>query len=414
MKILHIAPWPGPPFSGANINHYNYFKRLTLKHRSRFIVISSSVAKTEISSRALSDLGIRNDGVELVEHRPATKADLFVALVSNRLPPAVAFLESEVGEISRKISSNVISEWRPDVLVIWWYAWASIFAEIQDIPKVLYACDSISLANHSASLSAKSVLRRTYYHVSSLRYSRFERALFPLYNEVIFISQRDAHHANANGSIPATVICNGVDITELAPLVNYSKVPSVPVIAFHGHLAFPPNEESVEFLVTSIGKRLEQEFSSEGFEIRVIGAGAGSRLLALRRDNPWLNLMGYVEDLRTSLATSTIYVIPTLAGSGVKNKVLDAMACGLPIVGTPEAFSGLDLIPGVHCVACDRESMSHEVVHLALDPARRKSLGVAAREWVEKNADWDAQTELLETVLRRAAASADGVSAVSP
>jgi polysaccharide biosynthesis protein PslH len=414
MKILHITPWPGPPFSGANVNLYNFLKRLTPKHRSRFIIVCSTEAEEQVSGQKLAGLGIRNEEIDIVRHSALTQYGLLPVLIASRLPPIPAFLEREVAAYLRKAILRAISEWQPDVLLVWWWPLASIVAGTQGIPKVLYACDSPSLANFSAGLHAENILRKMYYRAMCSRASRFERLFFSSFDQVIFISKRDADHANRTGSIPTVVICNGVDASELAPPNEAFERPDLPVIVFHGDLAYPPNRECVEFLASSVGERMESEFGSNGFQIRVIGAGAGTRLLGLAESNRWLQLIGYVKDLKTALATGTIYVAPVLSGSGVKNKVLDAMACGLPVVGTVEAFSGLDLIPGTHCVTCARERISHEVVSLILDPERRKSLGAAARKWVEEEANWDVQAELLDAVLIRAATRTATASPVSP
>jgi len=111
-------------------------------------------------------------------------------------------------------------------------------------------------------------------------------------------------------------------------------------------------------------------------------------------------LHGYVDDLLGELASGAVYTAPIAAGSGVKNKVLDAMNCGLPVVGTFEAFSGLKVTPGVHCVICPRDQMSDRVIELLRDPSLRKEMGEAAKDWVVRNLDWDIQAARLEAVLQ--------------
>ena len=73
----------------------------------------------------------------------------------------------------------------------------------------------------------------------------------------------------------------------------------------------------------------------------------------------------------------------------MKNKVLEAMACGLPVVGTREAFEGMDLHAGRDVAECPLERVPDEIVALLGDPSRRQALGQAGRQWVVENASWD-------------------------
>ncbi|MEW6113547.1 MAG: glycosyltransferase family 4 protein [Thermodesulfobacteriota bacterium] len=406
MKVLHVTVWPGPPFSGANVNCYNFLKRLTPHHAARFIAVTDTVTAAAMSGEKLRALGIPNEGADILVHRSVSWSDILHGTVLSNLPPYIAFLKRNIGSGLRQTAERVIASWNPDLLMVWWAGFASLVLPLPKLPRVLYACDSLSFAAQNAAIHAENPLRRAYHRLVARRSRAFEQSVYPQFDQVIFISERDARHAALPNPTRVSVIPNGVDAENLRPLEVTEVQPRVPVIAFHGKLAFPPNAECVRFLVHELGSGLQEKLNRDGFELRIIGGNAGSDIVDLQRGRSWFNLTGYVDDLRESLASATVYVAPILSGAGIKNKVLDAMACGLPVVGTDEAFSGLGVIPGVHCVVCSRAQMPNAVIDLLQDPKRRLSLGAAAREWVMKNANWDTLADRFDEVSRRASGRA--------
>jgi glycosyltransferase involved in cell wall biosynthesis len=116
-------------------------------------------------------------------------------------------------------------------------------------------------------------------------------------------------------------------------------------------------------------------------------------------------MAGYVEDLAAALAQATCYAAPLAMGGGIKNKTMEAMACGLPVVGTPEAFSAMDVVSGHHCVSAPRAAMADHIVALLRDATARLRIGRAAREWVLMNSSWDRAAEQMADVIERTAAT---------
>jgi len=406
VKVLHVTVWPGPPFSGANVNCYHFLKRLTPRHAARFIVVANEGTAGTITGEKLAALGIPNEGSDIVAHPLVLWPSIARECAFSSLPPYIGFLERVVGARLRRTAQRALASWKPDLLMVWWAGFASMILPVTGPPRVLYACDSLSLAAHDAAIHALNPVKRAYHRLVTGRSRAFEQTVYPQFDQVVFITERDAQHAALPDSTAVTVIPNGVDTVSLRPLEAASERSQRPVIAFHGRLAFPPNAECVSFLANELGSRLQETLNRDGFELRIVGGDAGSGLKELQRGRSWFNLTGYGDDLREGLASATVYVAPILSGAGMKNKVLDAMACGLPVVGTKEAFSGLDVSSGVHCVVCSRREIPECVIKLLQDPSRRQSLGAAAREWVGKNANWDVLADRFDEVLRRASGKA--------
>jgi glycosyltransferase involved in cell wall biosynthesis len=91
------------------------------------------------------------------------------------------------------------------------------------------------------------------------------------------------------------------------------------------------------------------------------------------------------------------------AGSGIQNKVLEAMACGTPVVATPYALGGIEVCDGEHLlVAKDADVFAQQVIRLLQDRGLQRNLAQNARRLVEYKYSWDHAVDMLESVYRRA------------
>ncbi len=122
---------------------------------------------------------------------------------------------------------------------------------------------------------------------------------------------------------------------------------------------------------------------------------------ALARDSA-VTVTGLVEDPRPFLRRAAVSIAPLRIARGIQNKVLEAMAMGLPVVGTSAATRGTEGEPGRHfLVADDAEEQTRAIVALLTDRGRALELGRAAREFVEERYDWEAVLAPLDRILER-------------
>jgi glycosyltransferase involved in cell wall biosynthesis len=103
--------------------------------------------------------------------------------------------------------------------------------------------------------------------------------------------------------------------------------------------------------------------------------------------------------MRPYLLRATVAAVPAPYGAGIQNKVLEAMACGTPVVASPRALSSLHVADGKHAlVACGSAGFADAVLSLLENPALRRRLGHEGRCYVEAYHDWRVITEQLEAV----------------
>jgi len=109
---------------------------------------------------------------------------------------------------------------------------------------------------------------------------------------------------------------------------------------------------------------------------------------------------GSVQDVRPYLAEATVAIAPFRIARGIQNKVLEAMAAGLPVVGTSTVFQGMQVTPadGVR-KADDARSFAQEVLAFLTDPDLFQDSARAARRYVERGHRWSEQGQQLEQLL---------------
>jgi glycosyltransferase involved in cell wall biosynthesis len=113
----------------------------------------------------------------------------------------------------------------------------------------------------------------------------------------------------------------------------------------------------------------------------------------------WLDVRGVVDDVRVPLAECAVFVCPVLAGSGVRVKLLEAFASGIPVVSTVVGAEGLVYPTDPVCsIADSAEEFADRILQLLSEPEHAESVACAARRLVET--DWDAEENTRRLVAR--------------
>ena len=386
-RLLHVCDWLGPPYDGGNIYQYEIIKRLSCSYECGLIVVRDHGDKRLMTVEALRSYGIGVRGLSVLTLPKRRMMAYFKGWLVSRYPPGTYVRNKLLGDVLRATVEQRCMDWAPDVIVIWGPRWAPTLQHVaSQVPRrILYACDSVSMVCESLARHDWNLLRRAYNRSTASRYRRIERDVYPRYDEIVFVSERDAVHSPC--AAQKTVICNGVD-TDTFTYKPELRSPHR-TIGFHGNLSYLANVDAVFRLTERIAPVLYREVS--GLQIRIIGGPADAvRRLRRRCSDPTVSFTGYVENLADELNKLWVYVGPLTMGGGVKNKVLEALASGCPVVGTKEAFSGLTLVGGEVVQCRDDSIIGAEISRLLQDEHGRRQLSRRAREWAVATAGWDA------------------------
>jgi polysaccharide biosynthesis protein PslH len=221
------------------------------------------------------------------------------------------------------------------------------------------------------------------------RLKNYEQHVFDLFDGCSVISRADAEFFNEAQELKLDIIPNGVSED------FFAETPSDKLydIIFTGNMSYHPNIQACKFLVRKILPQLKKKFPD--IKICLAGTDPHSEVSALAGPN--ISVTGYVKDLRTYLSDSKLFVAPLFSGSGLQNKLLEAMAAGLPVITTSLAAQALRASSGKDLMICDEESQFVEAISILLaDKQKASFIGMEGRRFVKENFSWRDNNKMLE------------------
>jgi sugar transferase (PEP-CTERM/EpsH1 system associated) len=226
-----------------------------------------------------------------------------------------------------------------------------------------------------------------------------ERRIARTFSENVFCTPLEQQvFERAVPGASSIVVRNGVDLERFAPAPERSEPGHV---AFTGVMDYLPNADACVHFAREVLPRVRERYPSAHFSI--VGAHPTSRVRRLARLRA-VEVTGFVPDTRDWLARASVAVAPLRIARGIQNKVLEALAMGLPVVGTTAATQGIEGTPGEHyLVADDAEAEAEAIRGLLADPAAARALGMRGRRLVEERYDWERTLEPLDRLLERLA-----------
>lgn len=167
-----------------------------------------------------------------------------------------------------------------------------------------------------------------------------------------------------------------VDVTKLSA----RRKPLRSNLLYVGTVHYPPNLQGLKWFIEKCWPFIKDRVPDATFDI----VGRGGELLFPVPEG--ITIHGYVEDVRPFYEKATMFIVPLFAGSGIRLKILDAMAHHVPIVSTTIGFSGLDLVHGKELlVADDSVSFANNVISLIEDEDLQRKLVERGVQFIRNN-----------------------------
>jgi glycosyltransferase involved in cell wall biosynthesis len=166
------------------------------------------------------------------------------------------------------------------------------------------------------------------------------------------------------------------------------------VVVFSGNLEYHPNASAVRYFCRDIWPRLRDRWP--GLVWRLLGKNAQA-VASIVAGDPRIELAGPIDDAIGELARAKVAVVPILAGSGTRIKILEAWAAGVPVVSTSLGAEGLPARDGEHLLlANDAAGFAEAVSSLLANPALAERIGRAGRRLFEREFTWEAAWKSLD------------------
>jgi sugar transferase (PEP-CTERM/EpsH1 system associated) len=296
-------------------------------------------------------------------------------------------------EMQAKLN-EVLSKHTFDAVHVQHLRMSPYLSERKDIPRILDLPDAFSLYWERRKNVKRGFARKTFEDMEQKRILKYE-SMLKEYDMSLVCSAEDLeylkklHHIDNIRLLP-----NGVDLDTFYPREHdYSHNHT---LLFTGNMDYAPNVDAVVYFANEILPLIHQKFPTTKFVI------AGQRPVQKVQElaNDLIEVTGFVEDIAAVYNTASVVVAPLRFGAGTQNKVLEAMAMGIPVVCSNIGFKGLGINSGDGAIMqTDPAAFANSVIELLSSEEMRTNVGAKGIQVIQDNFGWDAIAALLASYL---------------
>lgn len=408
MRVLYLCHrLPYPPDKGDKIRAFHQIRALARRHEVHLLTLADC---------QVPDLTPLRDLCERVEVFPIQRSSAYARAalgVFRPRPLTLSFFDSS--ELEQRAAELARTE-RFDLVLVYSSSMARYAEPFIDsgVPAVLDMVDVDSAKWGQYSRFASLPMRQVY-ALEARRLQAYEATLAGRFERIVLATGNETRLLKAFApDARAATIPNGVDLDFFQPL-NLTRTPH-PTLVFTGQMDYFANVDGVTHFSREILPRLRQRFPD--LEFLIVGRSPSPAVRALG-ELPGVHVTGAVGDVRPFLDRAWAFVAPLRIAQGVQNKVLEAMAMGLPVVCTDKVFAGLSEGGFRHgrdlLAASTDEGLEESLVSLLQDADARARLAECARQRLGASYRWGTNMERFEEILVSAASagSTAGSAAVS-
>jgi sugar transferase (PEP-CTERM/EpsH1 system associated) len=387
MKILVLlSRFPYPLEKGDKLRAYHQIKELSKKHEIILCSLTDQPVKPEWSKE------LEKFCSEI--HTYQLKKPL---IYWNTIKQTLTQKPFQIGyfyqrSIQKKIN-RLIEVAKPDHIYCQLIRTTEYVKNVHTIPKTVDFMDALSKGMERRSEISHG-LRKWLFAIEGKRLSAYENRVFDYFNHHTIISEQDRNYINHPQKNAIAIIENGIS----DDFLNYKNdTPKIYDLVFTGNMNYAPNIECAEYLVNEIFPLLLKQ--KPGIKLLLAGANPNQRVKNLENKQS-IFVSGWVEDIRESYAQGKIFVAPLFIGTGLQNKLLEAMAIGLPVVTTSLANNALAAVNGESIlIAKDAATFANHIFNLLDNSDLLDKIAQNGHNFVASKFDWENSVKKLESQL---------------
>ncbi len=387
MRILFLTGrLPYPPDRGDRLRAYHFLRILSQAHQITLLSFIGDARETA----HIGPLRSFCEDIQLV-HRGQVQSVMSTGLnVWRPLPFQSLYYRSTVMQAA---VDNVLARQHFDVIYVHLFRMAQFVAARKKPYRILDLTDAIS-SEIERSLPYRDPKWRLIYRLELPRIRRYEREMARRFDETWLISEAERQQLmQGDTDDKVLIVPNGVDQARFYPGGRRSNEPR---LIFVGHMSVFHNVDAAEYLVNEILPLIRAIVPAARLDL--VGAEPAAEVKRLAA-TPGVRVSGHVADLNAALNDATVFVAPLRFAAGVQNKVLEAMAVGLPVVTTTYVNNGLGTEDGRHLlIANEPAAFAEAVCRLLQDATLRQTLGQNGQEFVRQHYRWESVLDRLEFI----------------
>jgi len=252
--------------------------------------------------------------------------------------------------------------------------------------KTIDYMDALSKGMERRSNVTQNRFKKWVFRVEEERLRNYERSIYDYFEQHVIISKQDREAIFHSERDAISIIPNGVD--EAFFLSPQTDKPYT--LVFTGNMSYAPNIAACKFIGEELFPQLSKRIS-----ILLSGASPAAEVIALQNDR--IHVSGWVDDIRESYQKGKVFIAPMLIGSGLQNKLLEAMAMGVPSITTSLANNALGAEPNQEILIAETaDEFGRQINRLLSDPELYKRIQQQGRDFVRQKYSWKTTTSELK------------------
>lgn len=384
MKIFVIlSRFPYPLEKGDKLRAYNQIKCLAKNHEI-FLCAMSDVEVTKNDIKALKPFCSAINVFNL--SKPVILSNIVKSFLKGK-PLQVGYFYNK--PTAKKIA-RLIDEIKPDHIFCQLLRVAEYVKDI-NIPKTIDYQDVFSAGVNRRSKTSpfymKPILNMEY-----KRLLKYEHDVFEIFDNKTIISIPDRDLIPHPEKEKIEIVINGVDTDFFKPM----EIEKEYELVFTGNMGYPPNVNAANFLAKEILPIVHKKMPD--VKLTIAGATPHPSVLALKSEH--VHVTGWVDDIRECYAKAKIFIAPMQIGTGLQNKLLEAMAMKIPSITSKLANNALNAKHGEEILEGNSaEEFANQIISILENKELADMLSKNGYTFVHKNYNWDAATQKLEKLM---------------
>jgi sugar transferase (PEP-CTERM/EpsH1 system associated) len=395
VKVLYVCHrFPFPPKRGGKIRPFNMIRHLSRDHE----VHVASLVRSEAEANEGRGLAEFCDRYAMGRVRNPVQVLRMFARLPTATPSSMGFFYS--ARLARTIREWLARE-RYDLIFVHCSSVAQYVAGATGTPKILDFGDMDS-QKWLEYARYKPFPLSLGYHLEGRKLEREERRLARRFDLCTATTRAEWETLESyNTGVASDWFPNGVDAEYFAPSAEPYDDDTV---AFVGRMDYYPNQECMFDFCRKTLPLLQAK--RPALKLLIVGADPSPAVRDLQK-LPGVTVTGSVPDVRPYLRRAAVMVAPLKIARGTQNKILEAMAAGVPVVTSSAAAGGVDALAGEHfLVADDPERLAEAVLRIVENPAERNRLAAAGRQRMLSHHNWEHSMQRLDRIVERCIAAA--------
>lgn len=379
-----LSRFPYPLEKGDKLRAFHQLRILSKHH--------------EVYLCALHENELQQDWINEVKQYCTELETVRLSRIDQALNLGLSLLSSEPFQVAyfhqqsaQKTVNSLIETWKPDMIYCQLLRTAKYMRNIHNVRKVIDFQDAFSKGIERRLKTDpwywKPILR------SELnRLNRYEQQVFKNFDHCTIISEQDREQLPFEQRNEVIIVRNGVELDDFQPSTELKTVD----VLFAGNMGYPPNVDAAVFLSIEVMPIVRGRIPNA--KLMLAGARPDPKVKELA--NELTEVTGWVDDIRDCYAKAKVFVAPMMIGTGLQNKLLEAMAMEIPCITSTLANNALKATPNEQILIAESpQEYANHIIELLENQEKAKLIAANGHSLVSEQFSWEGATKPLLDIL---------------